>query len=210
MLTETNRAGIRNSLKQWSRRKNIPDEVLNDFIELALSKANRALRIPPLETVNDFEITTDGYILIPSDFIEVKEIIIQRNNKNIILERKSIQEVDYMITSGSGDPCIYGRYGNTFRVAPYAGDGTETLRMYYYFAIPPMQQDITENWFTLTAPEILLYGAMSELCNYTRDIDGTQLWTTKFNEAVQILQTMEDRAAWWSGGPVAISLGGSH
>lgn len=210
MLTETNKAGIRTSLKQWSQRRNIPDEVLNDFIEIALTKANRALRIPPLEKALDVTIDGDGYFTLPSDFLEVKELTVVRSEKRIPLERKSIDEVDFVFDRQSGSPCFYGRFGDRIRLAPYSGDGTETARLYYYYVIPPMPADSTENWFTLQAPDMLLYGAMAELCSYTRDPEGYQQWTDKFNEQINLVQRMEDRAAWWSGGPIGISLGGSH
>ena len=210
MLTETNKAGIRTSLKQWSQRRNIPDDVLNDFIEIALSKANRALRIPPLEKALDVTIDANGYFTLPSDFLEVKELSVVRSEKRIPLERKSIDEIDFVFDRSSEPPCFYGRFGDKMRIAPYSGDGTETARLYYYFVFPPMPADSTENWFTQQAPDMLLYGAMAELSSYTRDPEGYQQWSQKFNEQIQLVQAMEDRAAWWSGGPIGISIGGSH
>ena len=207
MLTNTNRAGIRNSLKQWSQRRNIPDEVLNDFIELALSKANRALRIPPLEAVSSIPFDTNGYLALPSNFIEVKQLRVTLNDKNIILERKHIDEVDYLAGRLEGDPCYFGRFGNYFRVAPYDSSITDAT-LYYWYAIPPMPDDTTTNWFTQYAPEVLLYGALQELADYTKDGERSAQWAAKFNEAISILQAMEDRAA-WSGSTIGIRLGGS-
>jgi hypothetical protein len=207
MLTNTDRKGIRDSLKAWSQRRNIDDEILNDFIELALSKANRALRIPPLERAITLAPLGAGYYELPTDFIEVKTLIAVRAGKAIVLERKAIDEVDHLYSRDSqSDPCIYGRYGDTLRVAPDPGSD---ITLYYYYAIPSMTADVTTNWFTEQAPEILLYGALIELASYTRDPDSEARWSSKFNEAVTILQGMEDRAAWWSGGTVAVSINGS-
>jgi len=208
MLTTTNKKGIRDSLIEWSQRKNISDDVLNDFIELALSKANRALRIPPLETAATLAVDGDGYFELPENFLEVKELSVDRNGQHIVLERKAIHEVDYASTHSTGNPCIFGRYGNGMRIAPWDAESSVT-RLYYYYVIPQMPSDQSENWFTLYAPEVLLYGALAELANYTRDQDGVALWNGKFNEAVDIIQKVEDRAA-WSGGPIAVSLPGSH
>ncbi len=194
-------------MKQWSQRRNIPDEVLNDFIELALSKANRALRIPPLEKLDVPVVDAEGYFDLPSDFIELKELVTTYNNQTIILERKAIHEVDFLFDKGGVQPCIFGRFGNLIRIAPAPTD--DAVRMYYYAAIPVMPSDSTENWFTQYAPEVLLYGGMAELSSYVRDQEGMQRWESKFTEAVNILQSMEDRAS-WSGGPIGISIGGSH
>jgi hypothetical protein len=208
-LTQTNRKGIRDSAKQWSQRRNIPDEVWNDFIELALSKANRALRIPPLEAATNPVTDEGGYFELPSNFLEVKEIVVNNNGLDTILDRKAIDEVDYIASrSTNGNPCLYGRYGNLMRIAPIPEVDTP-VRMYYYAIIPAMPDDTTENWFTLFAPEVLLYGTLAELAAYARDEESQARWDGKFQEAVGIIQKTEDRAAWWSGGPLGISLKGS-
>ena len=210
MLTETDKGGIRASIKQWSQRKNIPDEVLNDFIEIALTRATRALRIPSLESFQTLPINSDGYAQLPYDFQEAKEVYIIVNDKRVLLERKAINEVDwnYNRSSGIAVPCFFGRFGNYLRVAPWNGAQDALLNLYYYNIIPPMPTDDSTNWFTLYAPEVLLYGAMVELCNYTRDMDGMSVWNNKFNEAVNIIQGVEDRAE-WRGSTVAITLKGS-
>jgi hypothetical protein len=208
-MLNTDRGGIKDSLKEWSQRKNIADTVWNDFIELALSKANRALRIPPCETFSALTVSETGYLELPSNFIEVKELKIQVDNNTIILDRKSIHEVDDVsnLSTIGCDPSIFGRSGNYLRIAPWSGgEGLATL--YYFAALPPLVDDTSTNWFTQYAPEILLYGAMDELASYTRDTEGSALWRAKFNEAVDILQSMEDRAE-WRGNTLGVTLAGS-
>jgi hypothetical protein len=210
MLTTTNRGGIRASVKQWSQRKSIPDEVLNDFIEIALSTATRALRIPPLEFFQSLPISANGYVELPYDFQEAKEVYLVINGKNVLLERKSINEVDWNMNASTGvsTPYFFGRFGNYLRIAPWNGSEDALLNLYYYKIIPPMPDDQATNWFTKYAPEVLLYGAMQELCNYTRDLDGMQIWKSKFDESIGIIQAVEDRAA-WNGSTIGISLKGS-
>jgi hypothetical protein len=210
MLTTTDRAGIRTSLKQWSQRRNIPDEVWNDFIELAISKANRALRIPPLEQFSSLDISDTGYMELPSNFVEAKELKIEINNITILLERKAINEVDdlYNLSNSNGNPCIFGRFGNYLRIAPWSGGDDSLADLYYYAAIPPMTTDSATNWFTEWAPEVLLYGGLSELASYTRDSEGVQMWEGKFRDSIDTLQAMEDRAE-WRGSTIAVTLAGS-
>lgn len=216
MLTETNLGGIIASVKQWSQRKNISDDIINDFVELALSKATRALRIPPLEAVQYLEVLNNGYAEIPYDFQEAKEVYVYIGDKRVILERKTISEVDAINNNaGSGDaPCYFARYGNFLRIAPWTwnpddDDEQYFVQLYYYKIIPPMSDEASENWFTLYAPEVLLYGAMTELCGYTRDNEGTALWASKFNDAINIIQQVEDRAE-WRGSTISVSITGSN
>jgi hypothetical protein len=206
-LTNTNRKGIADSIKNWSARKNLDDALINDFIELALSKANRALRIPPLENFTFMNPDTNGLFTLPSNFIEVKELSYEREGKVVTLERKAIHEVEEQLHVSSL-PCFFARLSNTIQVAPYGQGEPTQLRLYYYYALPPLSSDSSENWFTLYAPEILLYGGLAELSSYTRDPESEQRWNAKFNEAVGVLQAMEDRAE-WKGSVLGISLQGS-
>ena len=207
MLSDTNKLGIRNSIKQWSQRKNIPDDVLDDFIEISLSKSNRALRIPPLETVAPIPVDANGILAIPNNYIEVKELSVPLRGINYPLERKAIHEVDVKNTE-SGSPCFFARQGNTFQISPWNLGDEELAYLYYWFALPPLIEDTDTNWFTLYSPDTLLYGALSELSDYTRDSEGTQLWTGKWTESINILQAVEDGAE-WAGSTLGLSLAGS-
>lgn len=207
LLTLSNRKTIRDSLKAWSQRRNIADEIWNDFIELALTKANRALRIPPFEQVVSLPLNSFGYFDIPDDFQEVIQVSVMDGGKRRILERKDISEVDDVFQQGTGTPQYFGRALSRFRIAPY--NGAEEAYLYYYKVIPVMPDDTTENWYTRHAPELLLYGGLAELAAYSRDDEGEQRWNNKFSEAINIIQGVEDRAAWWSGDPVSISMNGS-
>ena len=206
---------MRASIKQWSQRKSIPDAVLNDFINIAVTRATRALRIPPMEKSVTQLVDASGYFDIPSDFIEVIEVVSVRSDQNIILERKAIHEVDYMNNLSPARPKFFGRYKGSFRVGPYdspaftVGVDQDTVDMYYYATFAALIDDTDCNWLISNAGDLILYGAMSELSSYTRDDEGEQRWTAKYSQEVQLLQGIEDRSA-WQGGTLGISLAGSH
>lgn len=209
MLSSTDKGGIREALKQWSQRKSIPNDVLDDFIEISLSKANRALRIPPLEAYTFLPITTEGYAQLPPDFIEAKQVSVQINGITYLLERKDISEIDNLSNATGSTPSAFGRFGNYLRIAPWnTTDATVTLNLYYYFAIPRMADDSSSNWFTRYSPDVILYGALSELSDYVRDDEGSALWNGKFRDAVNILQEVENKSS-WSGSTLSVSPGGS-
>lgn len=202
------RGEIRDAIKEYSQRKNIPVATMNTFIELALSKCNRMLRIPPLEAYTSPVVSTDGYFSIPDDYLEVKELSLDIAGNRTILERKSINEVNYMYSRVGGDPCIFGRIGNQFRIAPWGLEDT-TVGLYYFNVIPKMVDDNQSNWITTYAPELLLYGGLAELSKYVRDDEGVQRWGSQFTEAVNILQGVEDRSE-WRGSSIGVSIDGSY
>lgn len=206
---------MRASIKQWSQRQNIPDAVLNDFINIAVTRATRSLRIPPMEKSLSQLVDASGYFAIPSDFIEVIEVVSMRSDKNIILERKSIHEVDYMNNLSPDCPKFFARYKGNFRVGPYdspayiAPEDQDTVELYYYATFAALIDDTDCNWLISNAGDMILYGAMAELSSYTRDDEGEQRWGAKYSQELQLLQGVEDRSA-WQGGTLGISVSGSH
>lgn len=210
MTTNTNLGGLRQDVREWSQRRNIPDATIDKFIEIALSRACRFLRIPPLEAVSSAIPNENGYIQLPEDFQEVKEISTSYNNQRVILDRKHISEVDYIAGKNSMANCppeIFGRFGNSLRVAPWGGQDA-SVNLYYYRVDLPLTDDTSTNWFTLYAPEVLLYGALTELSNYSVDAESSELWNAKFTNEINTLQGVEDRAE-WRGSTVGITLPGS-
>ena len=205
-----NLASLRADIKQWSQRKNIPESVLNSFIEIALSRANWALRIPSLEAYAAVVVSDTGYAQIPKDFIELKELSLPVGSYTKVLDRKSVAEVDSVsnFSGGGAYPEIFGRYGNYFKIAPWSLGEDEYVNLYYYAALPQLIDDSDTNWFTDWAPNLLLYGALAELCDYTRDTEGSQLWAGKFTNEINIVQAVEDKAQ-WSGSSLAVTATGS-
>lgn len=203
----TTRADIRNQLKAYSQRRNIPDDQLNEFIEMGLSKANRLLRIPPLEGFTSQPVDSNGFFPVPELFLEVIEITTVVNDKTIILERKASHEIDWDNNRDVHDPRYFARQGLDFRISSWAVE-SGSVNMYIYNVIPRMTDDSQSNWFTDYAPEVLIYGAMNELAKYTRDDEGMARWNQAFNEEINILQGVEDRSA-WAGSTLGISLHGS-
>lgn len=212
MITATDRQGLRTAIKQWSQRKNIPDDVLNDFIEISLSRANRALRIPSVENYAALPISSTGLAALPDDYLEVKSADVLINGVTVNLERKSIQEVNSVSNTtltGETVPKYFARFTDNIRIAPWGLGEDSFLNLYYFFAIPAMTLDTDTNWFTEYCPDVILYGALSELCSYTRDVEGVMLWNKKFDETINLVQSVEDRAM-WSGSTLAVSAGGSQ
>lgn len=199
------------AVKEWSQRKNISDSTVSLFLEAALSRANWALRIPPLEVFYETEINEGGYFEVPGDFLEAKSVSYISGDTAYILDRKTISEVDSLANfndTGDGIPKIFGRAGEYFRLAPWSGEVGERVTLYYYSALPPLNTGNPTNWFSEFAPTILIYGALSELSDYARDTEGSSLWKARFTEEVNILQAVEDKAQ-WAGSTLAVTPTGS-
>jgi len=71
----TNQATLRTAVADWLNRSDLSDSQIDIFIEIAEAKIYELLRVPPLEAVEGFSVTSsNSSITIPSGFIELIEL----------------------------------------------------------------------------------------------------------------------------------------
>ena len=203
-MASQNLADLRDRVRDWSNRRDLTDELLNDVINVAQARLNRTLRLPVLEAEATIMIENENQVLLPRDYLEAIQLEVEVAGRTISLERKDIQEVEELAAQSTGTPCFFGRRGPNLVLAPKPANVTEAT-LYYYIALQPLVLDGDSNWFLLDLPEALLYGALTEISLYLRDEIGAAQWEAKFQNAAREAQRMADEAQ-WSGGPLAISL----
>ena len=198
----TNLSELRAEVKDWGNRANISDSLVDSFINTAQNRANRILRLPDMEASATLTVAS-GIAAIPSDYEEVKELLVSLSSGNRSLERKDIIEVDKYATY-TGDPCIFARKLTNFHMSPAVNDIVE-VELYYYIKLPALVADSDTNIFITNSPDLLKYGALTELFLFIRDDQNAAVYEAKFRAVMQELQGVEDKAA-WSGGPLRVSL----
>ena len=197
---------LRSRVRAWSNRKDISDELLNDFINIAQARLNRLLRIPPLEADAILTPDSEGVVRVPRDFLRMIAMwYTDAQGRRVSLDRKDAAYTEQLASGISASPLFFSRQQFEIQLAPVPADvPADSLELYYYASIQPLTQDIDINWFTEDAPEVLLYGALSELSLYLRDEIGAGQWEAKFQNHSKEIQNIEDTAM-WSGGTLAIN-----
>ncbi|MDC1406050.1 hypothetical protein N8314_00685 [Akkermansiaceae bacterium] len=197
---------LRERVRAWSNRKDLSDDLLNDFINIAQARLNRLLRIPPLEADATLTPDANGTVRIPREFLEMIAIwYTDAQGNRVSLDRKDIAYLNQHSSQEEGCPLFFARQGFTLYLSPIPESVTaDSLELYYYATVQPLTQDEDANWFTEDAPEVLLYGALTELSLYLRDEIGAGQWEAKFQNHSQEIQNIENNAM-WSGGTLAIN-----
>lgn len=200
---------MRTAIRQWTQRRNIPDATVDSFMDFSQSRANRMLRIPPLEKYVAINASSNGTFAVPDDYLEAKSLQVPYNDTLLDLDRKTMREVKKLQVEQRTDyPLFFARVDTAFEMAPWSLGEDVDINLYYYSVMPfPAGEDET-NWFFSNASDLILYGALEELSKYTRDEEGQARWKAAFEQEVNTLQAVEDRAA-WSGNTPSISIGGS-
>lgn len=160
-----NKAQIRSQFLGLLNRNDCDTATANNFIDLALGRIQRTLRIAPMErqeilTTND---VGDNLITIPQDFLSMKYLWCGDK----MLEFRDFATF-LSIPDTQGTPSYYTRVRGGLLIKARPELGTE-INMVYYGQFDNLDTDTSENALTNIAPELLIYGALSFAADYFFD-----------------------------------------
>lgn len=182
-----NKLGIRNQIKALIARNDTTDAIIDTFIDQAIARIQRTLRVPPMEkSYITTTPTVDPEILVlPNDYLQLK---------HLYRDTSAIEFVDVATFLKTQDapgnpPKIYTRIQGSFLLKPTPAPGTK-LTMIYYGEIPDLVNDTDTNFITEIAPDLLVYGALSFAADYYIDDRGPQFEAV----AQRAFQELQDQA----------------
>ena len=131
MATIKDQVTLRTGVADWLNRSDLTDAQIDDFVAIGEARLYEELRIPPLEVVQSFTVTTsNSSIIIPAGLIEVKEIKLDATDKDddIILSRVDSknftnnrishaytrQAGNFLLTDENGEQSASGTYVITY------------------------------------------------------------------------------------------------
>lgn len=174
-----------------------------DFIRLAELRLRRDLRIRQmLKSVTTATVAGDETVELPSDFLEVRDLVIVGN---------PVQPLSYYSPSAfnrnartweSGKPLDYTVLANDFQLAPIP-DSVYTVKMFYFGAPTFLSSSNASNAFLANTPDALLYGSLLEAAPYLMDDARINTWGTMFDRAMASI-TRSDEQGQYSGVPLVI------
>ena len=185
-------AELKTAIKTWSKRSDL-DDLIPDFIRLSELRTNRNLRIREMETrVRTDTVANQEYYGLPSNYLQMR---------SFKLNTSPLQDLEYLtpermdtVWAGSqvGMPKAYTIVGDEVRVAP-SPDSAYTMEILYWKKPTALSDANTTNVMLTANPDALLYGGLIELSSYAENDTGVLKWTQLFNEAINAVQTEDDR-----------------
>ncbi len=181
-----NKGEIRAHFLALINRTDCSNTLADTFINQAIARIERTLRIPPMEKTNTYNITgSTSFLTVPNDFLEITDFYYDSTN----LSRVPLAKLIEMSQSGAvGKPEVFAREGEVMKIYPYPTSGTVTMN--YYASFPDMTQDSDENDLALIGSDLIAYGALSYASDYFLDERG-QLFEGKF---VQFMAEVQEQA----------------
>lgn len=91
-----------------------------------------------------------------------------------------------------GLPKFYADYDYTHWLVAPTPDDDYTFEVLYYERVQPLDSSNQTNWFTIYAPQALLYGSLLQAMPFIKNDDRVALWQQQYDLIMQTL-TAEDR-----------------
>ena len=186
-----NKGQLRTHFKALLNRSDCGDDLADTFIDQAIGRIQRNIRIPSMERRVAYEFTSSQpqeRVIIPVDFIEIIDIYIDNNAVSRVPLRKLLE-----MSQGNdvGPPRFFSREQGSLVLYPRPITGT--LFMNYYGEFGTLTDDATSNEITAVAPDAVTYGALAYASDYFMDERGG-IFEQKFKSFASELQEQANDA----------------
>lgn len=184
-----NKGELRAHFKALLNRTDCSDALANTFIDQSIARAQRVLRIPPMEKTQTYNLTAStSTLIIPADFLEIIDMYYSNTN----LTRVPLSKYVEMSQPGeNGTPRYFTREGENIKVYPYPTSGSISMNYYGQFTV--MTADTDENDLAIIASDLITYGALGYASDYFLDERGP-LFEQKFAQFLAELQEQANDA----------------
>ena len=100
----------------------------------------------------------------------------------------------------TGAPRYYADYDYTHWLVAPTPDDDYSFEVLYYERIQPLDSSNQTNWFTIYAPQALLYGTLLQAMPFLKNDERIPMWQAQYDKIMQVLkaediQRMGDRQA---------------
>jgi len=191
---------VRTRFQTLLNRDDCDGDQADEFLSLALGRIQRELRAPMMERVHYVDVSGEYLetLQLPVDYLEGIEVLVNGTP----LRRESFRGLMQRATALGNSPCLYARYRNSlyFRGSIPPGMRVEVL---YYGEFTALSDDAADNELTLSAPELLIYAALSYAGDHFQH-DLRAEWEGRYVSLLTALQE-QVRADEFAGGSMAIN-----
>lgn len=166
------------------------------FLQQAISRAQRKLRVPAMEQAAEVEWDSEydnGLFPIPTDLLEVKEMSYLGSAQTFSLRKRDVNSILQIRqgASNAGVPKFYARRGAYWILDrdPAAGD---VIRLDYYGEFDALSEDEDSNFLTEIMSDVIIDGAMHYACKYYKD-ERAKAYERDFINGLDEVQEQADR-----------------
>ena len=171
----------------------LSDSIINTFLVNIENKIQREL---DLDVFRKFQFSSftigSPFITMPDDFafergVQIKD---QTTKDRTWLEQRDttfIDEYNVDRINNTGKPKYYANWDNNTLIVAPTPDAAYEIELWYNKTPDRLSSTNTTTWLSTNAPEVLIYGTVSEAFSYLKNPPYVQLYEQKYAQAVQNL-----------------------
>lgn len=200
-MSLTTYSGLKASIANWLNRTDLDAEI-PDFIQLAENRIYHELRVPTMEKIAVLDVDATGFVTLPDDFLEAKEVLWNY----VPLQRISLSEL-YAREDLTGTPAYFARERNKFKLFPAPQEtGVGPFRMIYFYDLGRLSDSDPTNSLLSLAPELYLFASLREAGVFLgNDPQQTASWEESYQTAMARLIQHERNAEFAGSTPQVLS-----
>ena len=175
----------------------LSDSIIDTFIVNVENKVQKQLDLDAFRKFSTSSFTIGSpFITLPDDFDLERgiQIVDTATNDRTWLEQRDttfIDEYNVDRVNNTGKPRYYANWDqNTMIFAP-TPDATYTIELWYNKTPDHLSSTTTTTWLSNNAPEILIYGTVTEAFSYLKNPQYVQLYQQMYSQAVQGLSVTQ-------------------
>ena len=197
---------ILRQVKMWANRSDLTDEQYNSFIFFSGNIANQLLRVPAMESTLILDVTPDGHVSIPFDFLELRSMTYAwgTSDSQPLSRLAWDQFVTYYNSPNSIDTGIkyFSRQGPFWFLSAKPEAGSK-ITVHYYRAMPDINSTEQVNWLSKLSPMTYIFGALHYLYMFVQEEERAAYWKNLFNEELGRIQMLGDNSE-YKGSSLAV------
>ncbi|MBB6253030.1 phage adaptor protein [Nitrospirillum iridis] len=168
-----NYGDIKGRIKSRVNRKDLSDDLAAQFVDEAMTRIGRVLRIPSMEQLFTVGVS-DGFtgIDIPNDFLDLRAVFLDHTE----LRRVALPE--FLRMHPHDTPRVFTRMGPRFLVRGTPRPGV-SVYLNYYAAFGALIADSDKNALTEASPDLITYAALSVAADHFVD-DRQASWEARY------------------------------
>jgi hypothetical protein len=165
------------------------------FINLAESIISDELKIlGQQETVTANMVQGNPVIAKPTRWRKTTSfnITVAGERKPLLLRKYEYLRNYWPNPTTEDEPLFYADYDfDNWLIAP-TPDAAYAFEVLYYEKIQPLDATNQTNWFTINAPQAMLYGTLLQAMPFLKNDSRVQLWQSLYDRAIQTLKLEND------------------
>ena len=166
--------------------------VIPSFIALTEADHTRKLRHWRMETRADITVGA-RYVDIPTGWLETVRFALTGYDGLTLASHADMARERVASLDTAGQPLEYAMTGGQFEFRPtpdadYAGE------IVYLQQITPLSDAAPTNWLLTLAPDVYLYGALTQSAPYLKDDQRMAVWAALYQSALDGLNIESERA----------------